>query len=206
MDTKATVSIGLDAQAALDLSLSASASASTGTGSSAAQPELDGCVNVTTGLSISAGADAGLFESFDAGVSYELWRDEWQLWGKCWDVPPAKKRDDVASTGDWYADRGLGHRVPLSMFEENLRKDHRKNADVNSTLASVSGSADQDGQKANPAKDAVDSKQKQKQTGDGNASGSKDDDDGSAFSLVCPKLKPGVVQPLIEPQTVKGSR
>ena len=207
VDTEATVSVGVDAQAALELSLSASASATASNSNSAAQADLGGCVNVTTGLAVSAGADAGLFKLFDAGVTYQLWGDEWQLWGKCWDV--AHRRRGVSSsvngtgTGDWYADRGLGHRVPLSLFEVNLRKDHQRgNATLNSneTLASVYGSGDQDGQ-TGAAKNTADSKSKGK--GDGNKSGN---DDGSAFSLACPKLKPGAVQPLIQPQTVKGSR
>ena len=202
VDTEATVSVGVDAQAALELSLSASTSAAnTGSVSNSAQADLGGCVNVTTGLAVSAGADAGLFELFDAGVTYQLWGDEWQLWGKCWDVPH-RRRDVLASsmsgtgTGDWYADRGLGHRVPLSLFEANLRKDHRKNE----TLASVYGSGDQDVQ-TGAVTNTAESGSKGK--GDGNKSG---DDEGSAFSLACPKLKPGAVQPLIQPQTVKGSR
>ncbi|KAM5537467.1 hypothetical protein V8D89_008794 [Ganoderma adspersum] len=217
VDTEATVSVGLDAQAALALALSASASASATTGSvsNSAQADFGGCVNVTTGLAVSAGADAGLFALFDAGIAYQLWGDAWQLWGDCWDVPlhPSRRRRDGSSsangtgTGDWYSERGLGHRVPLSTFEANLRKDHRrnatsnpnKNANKNETLASVYGSGDQDGQ-TGAAKNTADSGSKGK--GDGNKSGV---DDGSAFSLACPKLKPGAVQPLIQPQTVKGS-
>ncbi len=34
-----------------------------------------------TALSGSAGANAGLFELFDAGVAYQLWADEFEQWG-----------------------------------------------------------------------------------------------------------------------------
>ncbi|KAI1787640.1 hypothetical protein LXA43DRAFT_1064188 [Ganoderma leucocontextum] len=201
VDTEATISIGLDAQAALSLSLS-SASETAGSNTVQPQPELGGCVNVTTGLSVSAGADAGLFELFDAGDAYQLWGDDWQLWGNCWDIP--RKRDVSGNaTGDWYADRGMGHRVPLWMFEENLMKDHRKSLSLstNSTSisASVSGSVDQ----AHGQKGASESNDTSKDKDGSNDSG---DGDGSTFSLACPKLKPGAVQRLIQPETVKGSR
>ncbi|KAM5536372.1 hypothetical protein V8D89_009970 [Ganoderma adspersum] len=68
--------VDLDAaQAALVLSLSTNASA-TATWNNAPQPEADselgGCVNVTTGLGVGAGADEGLFQLFNAGVAYRI--------------------------------------------------------------------------------------------------------------------------------------
>ena len=84
VDTEATVSIDLDAQAPLDQSPSDNASANAD--DNTAQLELGGCVDVATWLSINGDADTGLFKLFEVGVSYRLWgpwREAGCFWERC---------------------------------------------------------------------------------------------------------------------------
>ena len=85
----ATVNLNVDASAGLSLSLDTgavgdvSASTSDSTAASGAG-DVEGCVGITTGLGITIGADADLFDVFNPNVSFPLFTGNWDLFQKCW--------------------------------------------------------------------------------------------------------------------------
>lgn len=89
---KATINLDVDAQAGLDLSLTASGQASTSTnGSKYADKSFGGCVDVTSGLTVSAGADADFLSIFNKGTSVNLFQKTFDLFKKCFGDSPARR-------------------------------------------------------------------------------------------------------------------
>ncbi|EJF58506.1 hypothetical protein DICSQDRAFT_172861 [Dichomitus squalens LYAD-421 SS1] len=89
---KATINLDVDAQAGLDLSLTASGKASTATdGSKSADKSFGGCVDVTSGLTVSAGADADFLSIFDKSTSVDLFKKTFDLFKKCFGDSAARR-------------------------------------------------------------------------------------------------------------------
>ena len=122
----------LDTFAALNLSLTSAASGSVSTDSSnSTNADAGGCVDISTGLSVNAGADADLLGLFSVDDKVVLYDKEFELYKTCFGNGSVnqqtqgqnqnQKRDSSqAYVPAW----GSGRRVPLSLFEQNLRKDH----------------------------------------------------------------------------------
>ncbi|OBZ79357.1 hypothetical protein A0H81_00033 [Grifola frondosa] len=94
----ATVSLDLDASATLNLSLQASTNLNVATatnGSTAStnltNTELDGCVDVQTGLSVNAGATGSFFSIFDASTTVSLFSTTFDLFKKCFGSTAARR-------------------------------------------------------------------------------------------------------------------
>lgn len=111
----------LDTYAELDLSPTAAASRSTSTnGSISTSTSAGGCVDIFTGLSVNAGADADLLGLFSADDKVVLYDKSFDLYKACFENGYQPGRRHLV-----YRARGChGRRVPLSLFEQNLRKDH----------------------------------------------------------------------------------
>ncbi|OJT15610.1 hypothetical protein TRAPUB_5938 [Trametes pubescens] len=77
--TKATINLDLDADAALDLSLTAAALASASTSGNNASTGVGGCVDITSGLAVNAGADADFFSIFKKGLQVPLFTKTFDL-------------------------------------------------------------------------------------------------------------------------------
>ena len=89
---KATINLDVDAQADLDLSLTGSGQVSKATdGSKSADKTLGGCVDVTSGLTVSAGADADFLSIFNKGTSVNLFQKTFDLFKKCFGSNPARR-------------------------------------------------------------------------------------------------------------------
>lgn len=94
---QATISLDVDGHATADLSLAGGAKASTSTKKkAAAKPKraaasFGGCVDVTTGLDVSANADANLLSFFNKGASVSLFSKEFDLFKKCFGDSAAKR-------------------------------------------------------------------------------------------------------------------
>ena len=89
---KATINLDVDAQADLDLSLTGSGQVSKATdGSKSADKTLGGCVDVTSGLTVSAGADADFLSIFNKGTSVNLFQKTFDLFKKCFGDSPARR-------------------------------------------------------------------------------------------------------------------
>ncbi|KAI1787639.1 hypothetical protein LXA43DRAFT_1164830 [Ganoderma leucocontextum] len=109
----------LDSFAKLDLSLTAAASGSMSTDcSNSTSTGAGGCVDILTGLSVNAGADADLLGIFSADDKVVLYDKSFDLYKTCFGNGYQKR--DYRRAGH------AGRRVPLSLFEQNLRKDHRR--------------------------------------------------------------------------------
>ncbi|KAI0755057.1 hypothetical protein C8Q80DRAFT_407559 [Daedaleopsis nitida] len=82
------ISLDLDTSAALDLDLSTSsaisASNSTDSNATATPAQWAGCVDVSTGFSVDAVADADLLEFISAGESLSLFGKTFDLYQRCW--------------------------------------------------------------------------------------------------------------------------
>ncbi|KAI0757756.1 hypothetical protein C8Q80DRAFT_1092088 [Daedaleopsis nitida] len=89
--SKATISLDVDASAGLDLSLAAVAKASAATDGKSAGASFGGCVDVTTGLDVRAGADASLLGLFDKSTSVSLFKKTFDLFKKCFGDSPARR-------------------------------------------------------------------------------------------------------------------
>ncbi|KAI0757750.1 hypothetical protein C8Q80DRAFT_1091869 [Daedaleopsis nitida] len=88
---QASVRLDVDTSAALDLSLAAVADAGAGAGTSADDAAFGGCVDVTTGLNVQAGADGSLFGLFDAHPTVSLFSKTFDLFRKCFGSSPARR-------------------------------------------------------------------------------------------------------------------
>ncbi|KAI0668758.1 hypothetical protein C8Q78DRAFT_245368 [Trametes maxima] len=89
---KATVNLDLDADAALDLSLTAAAKASAATnGQKDKGAAFGGCVDITSGLAVNAGADADFFSIFKKGTSVPLFQKTFDLFKKCFGDTSARR-------------------------------------------------------------------------------------------------------------------
>ncbi|KAI0638754.1 hypothetical protein C8Q77DRAFT_1151788 [Trametes polyzona] len=88
---KATINLDLDADAAVDLSLTAGAKASTSTKGKDASAAFGGCVDITSGLNVNAGADADFFSLFKKGTSVPLFSHTFDLFKKCFGSSPARR-------------------------------------------------------------------------------------------------------------------
>ena len=132
LEQTANIYVSLDAFAEADLSLTAAAGASTSTnGSSSTSTGAGGCVDIFAGFSVNLGADAELLGISD-GRNDTLYSKSWDLYKECFGNQ-YQARDDSP---------GIGSRVPLSFFEQNLRKDHRQFAFA--ALAAVASSPSKD--------------------------------------------------------------
>ncbi|KAI0653807.1 hypothetical protein C8Q70DRAFT_1048306 [Cubamyces menziesii] len=89
--TQATVDLALDADAALDLSLTAGAEASTSTSGNGASAEVGGCVDITSGLNVNAGANADFFSIFKKDTSVPLFQKNFDLFKKCFGSSTARR-------------------------------------------------------------------------------------------------------------------
>ncbi|PIL27868.1 hypothetical protein GSI_09990 [Ganoderma sinense ZZ0214-1] len=122
--------LALDAFTELDLSLTAAASGSISSdGSNSTSAGAGGCVDIFTGLSVSAGADADLLGLFGpADDKVVLYDEEFDLYKTCFGDSDAfqKQKRDSTSSYNYRPAWGSGRRVPLLLFEQNLRKDHRR--------------------------------------------------------------------------------
>ncbi|KAM5537469.1 hypothetical protein V8D89_008796, partial [Ganoderma adspersum] len=111
----------------LDLSLTAAASGSVSTdGSNSTSTGAGGCVVIFTGLSVNAGADADLLGLFSADDKAVLYDKEFDLYKTCFGNGYQNENENEKRDRDSYYRPGGGHRVPLALFEESLRKDHRR--------------------------------------------------------------------------------
>ncbi|TFK84342.1 hypothetical protein K466DRAFT_602089 [Polyporus arcularius HHB13444] len=89
---KATINLDVDASAAVDLSLTAVAEAGISKdGSKSTDASFGGCVDVTTGLAVTAGADASLLSLFDKNTSVDLFNKTFDLFKKCFGSNPARR-------------------------------------------------------------------------------------------------------------------
>ncbi len=89
---KATINLDVDASAAVDLSLTAVAEAGISKdGSKSTDASFGGCVDVTTGLAVTAGADASLLSLFDKSTSVDLFNKTFDLFKKCFGSNPARR-------------------------------------------------------------------------------------------------------------------
>ncbi|KAI0364910.1 hypothetical protein BV20DRAFT_973864 [Pilatotrama ljubarskyi] len=88
---KATINLDLDSDAALDLSLTAAAEASTSTKGNDAGTAFGGCVDITSGLAVTAGADADFFSLFKKGTSVTLFQHTFDLFKKCFGSTSARR-------------------------------------------------------------------------------------------------------------------
>ncbi|OSD05577.1 hypothetical protein PYCCODRAFT_1464936 [Trametes coccinea BRFM310] len=89
--TQATISLNLDADAALDLSLTAAAEASTSTSGNNATASVGGCVDISTGLNVNAGANADFFSLFKKDASVSLFQKNFDLFKKCFGSSTARR-------------------------------------------------------------------------------------------------------------------
>ncbi|KAI0820581.1 hypothetical protein BC628DRAFT_1396212 [Trametes gibbosa] len=88
---KATINVDLDADAAVDLSLTGGAQASVSTSGNQASGSFGGCVDITSGLSVKAGADADFFSLFKKGTSVSLFQHTFDLFKKCFGDSAARR-------------------------------------------------------------------------------------------------------------------
>ena len=110
----------LDTYAELDLSLTAASGSGSTDGSNLTSTSAGGCVDIFTGLSVNAGADADLLGLFSADDKVVLYDKSFDLYKACFENGYQPGRRHLV-----YRARGChGRRVPLSLFEQNLRKDH----------------------------------------------------------------------------------
>ena len=92
LKSKATIHLDVDGNAAADLSLTAGATASVGTANgTAASADFGGCVDVTSGIDVTANADADLLSIFKKGASVSLFSKEFDLFKKCFGDSAAKR-------------------------------------------------------------------------------------------------------------------
>ncbi|KAI8969672.1 hypothetical protein BD414DRAFT_428107 [Trametes punicea] len=89
--TQSTISLNLDADAALDLSLTAAAEASTSTSGNDAGTDFGGCVDITSGLNVNAGANADFFTIFKKDTSVSLFQKTFDLFKKCFGSSSARR-------------------------------------------------------------------------------------------------------------------
>ncbi|KAJ7069112.1 hypothetical protein C8F01DRAFT_1047778 [Mycena amicta] len=93
--------LNLDANAALGLSVEASASASTSTsGSNSTSGSVDGCVDISAGLSVDVGADGSLFGLLSGSATYPLYSGEWELYQKCFSASSKREPGTAAAPAD----------------------------------------------------------------------------------------------------------
>ncbi|KAI0092175.1 hypothetical protein BDY19DRAFT_884355 [Irpex rosettiformis] len=95
---KATINLDLDTSAKLTLSLQAGATISTSTTSSSnsnstnVDTSFGGCVDLSVGLAVTAGADATFLSLFDQSTSVTLFQKDFDLFNKCFGSSANKKR------------------------------------------------------------------------------------------------------------------
>jgi hypothetical protein len=100
---QATVFLDLDASAVLALQLNAGANITKETGKKAAVKDagVDGCVDISAGLSVDVGATAGFFGFFNAGTKDSLFAKKFDLFKKCFSqgTPPGSAANNAVDAG-----------------------------------------------------------------------------------------------------------
>ena len=92
---EATINLELDASATLDLSINNTITPELNS-SKPVEDAWDGCVDIETGLSVDAGADADFF-GFDKNTEVSLFGKTFQLFKKCFGGSSAGSRRDVGA-------------------------------------------------------------------------------------------------------------
>ena len=113
---KATINLDVDGSAAVDLSLAAAAKKAT-TGA-ASTSSFGGCVDITSGLTVSASADAAFLKVFDKSTSVDLFKKSFDLFKKCFGSSAARR----AYTGRAQRSALLAKRAGLSCPGSSLEK------------------------------------------------------------------------------------
>ncbi|KAM5542321.1 hypothetical protein V8D89_004194 [Ganoderma adspersum] len=113
---KATINLDVDGSAAVDLSLSAAAKKATT--AAASTSSFGGCVDITSGLTVSASADAAFLKVFDKSTSVDLFKKSFDLFKKCFGSSPARR----AYTGRAEREALLAKRAGLSCPGSSLEK------------------------------------------------------------------------------------
>ena len=120
-EAKATINLEVDGDAAVDLSLSAAATKGTTVAGTAAAPSttsFGGCVDITSGLTVSASADADFLSIFDKSTSVNLFQKSFDLFKKCFGSSAARR----AYTGRVERSALLAKRAGLSCPGSALEK------------------------------------------------------------------------------------
>nr|VWP02189.1 Nucleosome assembly protein 1 [Ganoderma boninense] len=120
-EAKATINLEVDGDAAVDLSLSADAKKSTtvkGTAPAASTSSFGGCVDITSGLAVTASADADFLSIFDKSTSVNLFQKSFDLFKKCFGSSAARR----TYTGRAEREALLAKRAGLSCPTSSLEK------------------------------------------------------------------------------------
>ncbi|PIL27871.1 hypothetical protein GSI_09993 [Ganoderma sinense ZZ0214-1] len=115
--------LDLDASAELDLALTGAATGSVSAGTNGTSAEAtgtgaSGCVDISTGLAVDAGADVDLI-IFKAGDDVTLFSKKFELFSKCFGVGNERRDSDLDR--DYYRPRRALPGPSLSSFEEGWR-------------------------------------------------------------------------------------
>ncbi|KAI0340900.1 hypothetical protein BDW22DRAFT_1333399 [Trametopsis cervina] len=101
---KATINLDLDSSAKLALSLKGGASATTRRSASGG---LSGCLDVSAGLAVNAGADASFFNLFDKSTNVSLFKKSFDVFNKCFDTSSKRHMYGRRHPRDVLVRRGL---------------------------------------------------------------------------------------------------
>ncbi|PIL30026.1 hypothetical protein GSI_07938 [Ganoderma sinense ZZ0214-1] len=116
---KATINLDVDGEAAVDLSLSADAKKATnvkGTAAAASTSSFGGCVDITSGLTVTASADADFLSIFDKSTSVNLFQKSFDLFKKCFGSSAARRTYTGRAEREALLAKRAGLSCPASSF------------------------------------------------------------------------------------------
>ena len=120
---KATIDLEVDGKAAVDLSLSAAAKKATtvkGKTTAASTSSFGGCVDITSGLTVAARADADFLSIFDKSTSVNLFQKSFDLFKKCFGSSAARRTYTGRAERDALLSKRAGLSCPASSLEKAL--------------------------------------------------------------------------------------